>query len=443
MDKRQKTYYVGHILTRPVRRAVMVTLWVAFFIICPSIILYTAGYRYDFKTHQIKQTGVLSVDVEPRDVTVMLNNIQIEKQIPIRLANRAPGTYALKIERPGYKTWERDIVIESNNTTYIKGIILIKDALPIRILDSTENIVSVHGHNDTLLILKKINEFYELHALNTLNNVDTLIYRTPNTEMPIIEVSPYTPLAYSRLHSRDRDTLYLISLTNPENTTITSINKKTKLTWNAISTAEPLYKQENNQISILSATRPERQITAVSSSVWYRDEQGDIWEAEGSTIQNTKNRTTYSLPDAVDSIIHINNSRIIAIHADKTMVVELNNGNTESIQTINGTTAYYNRRTQEWLVWSEWELSSIYPDGGVSLLNRSGEKIQNVSLLDANGVILLATEKELSAFNPGYYVRHHLVAADTYTFISANTTRRTLYFFGRFAERPGIYSLDY
>lgn len=421
----------------------MITLWIAFFVICPSIILYTAGYRYDFETNQIKQTGVLSVDVEPQDVHVMLNNIPIEKEIPIRLSNRAPGTYALKIERPGYKTWERDIVIESNNTTYIKGVTLIKDALPIRILDWTEDIVSVHGYNDTLLILKKINEFYELHVLNTVNNEDTLIYRTPHAEMPQVEVSPYLSLGYSRIRGATEDTLYLISLANPENTTITSIEKNAELSWNATNTTEPLYKKEGKNISILYPSRTERQIGTTSGTLWYRDDEGSIWEAEGSTIKNQNNGKIFSLPDHVDSIIHINNSRIIATHGDKTMVVALNNEGIESIQTINGTRTHYNRRTQEWLIWSEWELSSVYPDGGVSLLNRSGDKIQNITLLDTSGVILLATEKELAAFNPGYYVRHSLIPLETYTFVSVNTTKRIVYFSGVFAGHRGVYSIEY
>lgn len=421
----------------------MLTLWILFFIISPAIILYTAGYRYDFNTHQVKQTGVLSVDVEPQDAVVTLNGIRIEKQIPIRLTNRAPGTYTLKIERGGYKTWERDIVIESNNTTYIKGIILIKDALPIKILESTENIISVHGYNDTLLLLKKINEFYELHAFNVVTNADTLVYRTPHTEIPTVEASLYTGLAYSRVKGLQQDTLYLISLTNPENTVISSLNPTDILTWNPTNTSEPLYKQQGKTISVLSLSRTARNINTVSSTVWYRNDQGEIWEASGGTVSNTRTGKTYSFPDKVDSIVHINNSRIIVTHADKTMIAKLTNGMIDSIQTINGTNTHYNRRTQEWLVWSEWELSSIYPDGGVSLLNRSGEKIKEITLLDTNGVILLATEKELSAFNPGYYVRHTLTSLNNYSFISTNITKRSLYFFGTFAGREGLYSLEY
>lgn len=443
MNKYPKTHKIGHIFTRPVRRAFMLGLWFAFFIIAPSVILYTAGYRYDFAKHQIKQTGVLSVDVEPRDSLVSLNGILIERDIPIKLTNRVPGTYSLKIERPGYKTWERDITIESNNTTYIKGVTLIKDALPVRLFEADETVLSVKGYNDTLLVLKKINELYELHIINDTTNNDSLVYRTLSPVKPIIEVSPYASLAYSRIQGTDEDTLYLISLTNPENTDITQIPASANLKWNPTNPTEPLYIYQNKNIHIRSLTRSDRIAGSASSSVWYRDEQGEIWEAEGHTIKNPRTQTVYSLNDEIDSIVHANNSRIIATHKDKTIIAKLQNNEIESIQTINGTSTHYNRRTEEWLVWSPWELSSVYVDGGISLLNRSGDKIKEVSLLDQNGVLLLATEKELSAFNPGYYVRHTLMSTNSYTIVSINMTKRTLYFFGSFAGRVGVYSLEY
>ncbi len=445
MTDRPKTYYVGHFITKPFRRTLMVILWISFFLISPSIILYTAGYRYDWKNNVVKQTGVLSVDVLPRDSIVTLNGIRVEKQIPIRLTNRAPGTYLLTIERPGYKTWQRDIVIESNNTTYIKNITLVKDSLPIRITDSIDTVIGIYGsgYSDVLLVLKKTNNLYELEAFNPTTNATTLVYRSENATMPMVEVSPYTSLAYSRIKGNTSDTLYLISLNGPENTTINSIPTTARLTWNATNGTEQLYKNDAGRITSLSTTRGEQTIGTVSSSVWYRDDQGGIWTANSKTITNPYTSKIYLLPDEIDSIVHVNEARIIATHKDRTIVAKLKNNDIESIQTINGTRTHYNRRTQEWLVWSPWELSSVYVDGGVTLLNRSGEKIKEVTLLDESGVILLATEGDLSAFNPGYYVRHSLISISEYTFVSANIAKRTLYFFGSFAGKNGLYALEY
>ncbi len=436
-------YTIGHILTRPIRRALMFSLWIAFFIMTPAIILYTAGYRYDFKTSQIKQTGVLSVDILPRDATVTLNNIVIEKQIPIRLPNRAPGTYILKMERVGYKPWERDIVITSNNTTYIKDITLIKDALPIREIEGNNEIIRIEGYADTILILKKINGLYELHLHNMITNADTLIYRTLSSKEPEVIVSPYTASAYSRIVGEKTDTLYMISLVNPENPFVTEISSDATLSIDPTNPEAILYKKEGRNIHALSFSRNPRFIGTASSSAWYADTQGRVWEATESYITSPYDGSTYVFPDTIDTIIHINNSRIIATHADKTMIAKLSNGTIESIETANGTSRHYNTKTGEWLVWSPWELTSVYPDGGVSLLNRSGERIKEVTILDPAGVLLIATDNGMSAFNPGYYVRHSLAKIEDYELISVNIATRILYFFGTFAGHRGVYSLEY
>lgn len=419
----------------------MLSLWACFCIITPTTILYTAGYRYDFQTHEIKQTGVLSVDILPRDAKVTLNGIVIEKQIPIRLPNRAPGTYVLTIEKPGYKTWSRDIVIESKNTTYVRNITLIKEVLPIKIMDTDNKVVSAKGHNDTILILEKNDELYELRAHNLTNNTETVIYRISSEIAPLLEIRPESSIAYSRIPGTTEDTLYLIPLDKPENASTQNINTSTELIWNPINSTEPLYKKDNKNIYTLSENS--RLAGTVSSTVWHIDAQGKIWEMQDKTLTNLYTTETYIFEENIDSIIHINQSRIIATKGDKTLSAKIVDGKIESIETVNGTETRYNNQTGEWLVWSPWELSSIYPDGGVSLLNRSGEKIKRVDILDPSGVLLLSTDAGLSAFNPGYYVRHELLSIEDYTVLSLNTTNRIIYLYGTFAGHTGIHSLEY
>ena len=98
--------------------------------------MYTAGYRYDWSNHKIMQTGVLSIDAEPTNVEVFLNDVRIEKSMPIRLPNRAPGTYKLVMKKSGYREWSKDIIIESRKTTYVRDITLFKMDIPEQILNN-------------------------------------------------------------------------------------------------------------------------------------------------------------------------------------------------------------------------------------------------------------------------------------------------------------------
>ena len=181
-------------LNKTIRRIIMSMLILSFFVISPIIILYTAGYRYDFETRQIKKTGVISIDVDPKNVEVYLNDIKIKKNIPIRLSDITPGTYNLKIKKDGYKNWEKDITVISKQTTYIKNISLFKDSSPTILSGiDTEGIVKINSSPDGkfILIIKKEAEIYEIKILNTENlNLESIMRKALESK-PEISWSPF------------------------------------------------------------------------------------------------------------------------------------------------------------------------------------------------------------------------------------------------------------
>lgn len=119
---------IKNVLTRPVRIAIMVGFIFVFFASAPVVVLYTQGFRVDWSKWKILGTGVLSVDAEPSAARLFLNEMPIEAGMPIWLANLAPGSYRLGIEGQGFLPWKKTVEIESNRTTYIRNIRLIKDS---------------------------------------------------------------------------------------------------------------------------------------------------------------------------------------------------------------------------------------------------------------------------------------------------------------------------
>ena len=130
------------VLTRPVRRMIMMLLIAAFFVIAPVVIGYTIGYRYNWEKKRIEQTGVISIDVEPRDATIVVGGIEILDRPPLRLANRAPGSYFVEIRKPGYHAWKKELSVVSKRTAFIKDVTLLKRSLPTRVLSLAERPVT-------------------------------------------------------------------------------------------------------------------------------------------------------------------------------------------------------------------------------------------------------------------------------------------------------------
>jgi hypothetical protein len=126
--------YVFHSKTRTwKRRAIWLCFVAAFCILAPTIILSTAGYQFDIATGRIIETGVLSIETNPKNAQITLAGIDLKETSPVRLSSRKPGAYPIHIAAQGYHPFSKTIVIERNKTTYLSDIELYRATLPILI----------------------------------------------------------------------------------------------------------------------------------------------------------------------------------------------------------------------------------------------------------------------------------------------------------------------
>ncbi|PLX28980.1 hypothetical protein C0581_00335 [Candidatus Parcubacteria bacterium] len=442
MDKKHLKLTKSRI-TRPMRRIIMAILIGSFFIISPAIILYTAGYRYDFQEKNVRQTGVLSIDIKPTSAQVWLNDIEIKKNIPIRLPNRAPGTYHLKIERETHKTWEKDITISSNQTTYIKDITLLKDATPTEIILDQDGIQNIYGTDNStnILILTKEKYIYEILAFDTVEKTVTPITRTAT--QPEISVSPFFDTAYILIKEGLTQTLHLVSFENPNNPTTIAIDSlDLELQWNESNSFEPIYIKEKTEIKKISLNGTASPVSQTTSSLWYVDSDENTWELKDKNLKQKNENLSIYIDEEIEDIFHINKDRMILKSKDGFVVAQYTENTTHDTHTIFGDPTYFHRDTQEWWFMTEWELVSVYADGNSNLLNRSGEKLTHVTLLDEDGVILFVTDEKIKTFNPGYYIGHDLFDGNTMQ-ATPLLKQRELYFLRSLEGKNKLYQLDY
>lgn len=445
--------YPKTILTRPIRRGIMFFLIISFFVISPLIILYTAGYRYDFNKHEIKQTGVISIDVKPREVNVYLNGVQIQKRIPIRLTNRAPGAYHLKIESPGYKTWEKDVTVESKQTSYIRQVTLFKDSSPTELLkENMENVVDLKISADGLyvLILEQKDAIYEINLFNIQEKKLTPVVRTHSDSIPKLYWSEFYPTALIETKNNNLTQIQLFYADSPETEIKTQTfrtNEEIKYQWNP-NTKDPLvfvqvnsaiYKMTKNNINLLQDN--------VSVPVWYVDQKETAWifDQKTQSIQekNKEEPIAYVVDQKIEKIININEKRLLLKTNQGILIITTDNKDKPEQQFIKADFVQYSPEREEWIAWSPWELWSIYNNGNISLLNRTSEEIRFVQPLDKYGLLLLASENKITGFNPGYYITHELFTVNKIKTISANISNRKIYFWGEINNTNGLFELDY
>lgn len=432
-------------LTRPIRRGIMVGLIALFFVISPLIILYTTGFRYDFLNHRVEQTGVISIDAKPLDADVYLNTVRIKKTMPIRLANRAPGTYHLTLKKTGYMPWERDITVTSQQTTYVKNVSLFKESLP-ESYDSLSpgHVETMHGSADGsfLLVTVRDDNTTDLHLVNRKNHRVTMIKRMTHDAAPTIAWSPTESTAIIVTNTHAEKILDVISATEEKIIATFSFDSDVLPQWSW--TEDRLSLLINGDIVQVGSAGKKIIAPAPQQSVWYVDSQNHLWVFDRQTgvLQDTLDKSaTIPAPENTNRILDINQNR--AIVASDQAIIILSRDRSLDTTVIAGGRALLNNNTREWIVSSASELWTVYEDGHAILLNRTSDTIISALPLDQYGVLLVATPKSLIGFNPGYYVTHTLLTHAMIESISVDYKNRSIVFLGSIGEHRGLYTLAY
>jgi hypothetical protein len=131
-------------MTKRVRTILFSFCAILFFLIAPTITLYSMGYRIDFEKKKFVQTGGFYFKVLPKNVQISIDG-KIKRKTDIffgsiLIKNLLPKEYGVKIEKEGYLPWEKNLKIEEKAVTEGKNIVLIPEKTKFEVLkEGVEN----------------------------------------------------------------------------------------------------------------------------------------------------------------------------------------------------------------------------------------------------------------------------------------------------------------
>ncbi|OGL64004.1 hypothetical protein A2839_03990 [Candidatus Uhrbacteria bacterium RIFCSPHIGHO2_01_FULL_47_10] len=121
---------------------------IGFLISAPLVVLYTAGYRYQFGSMSVVKAGVVSVTSIPKGANVTLNGILTEKKTPAVIDNVFPGKVEVLIEKQGYTSWKKTLPVVSGQSTFVSNALLFLEGTPLQAIDQS-SILNVATHNSS------------------------------------------------------------------------------------------------------------------------------------------------------------------------------------------------------------------------------------------------------------------------------------------------------
>ncbi len=448
--------------SRKIRLAMLIIFIAAFFIISPILIMYTAGYHYDWHNGLLKETGAISIDVEPKNATVYLNNIKLQDTMPIRMNNIAPAKYSLRITAPGYWDWQKEIEVKNKQTNYTKEIGLIKKNKPEIIangkvdnlaisFDGRFVIYSAQNKEKSTEIWLWDNTAQQTTILLTISSLEptTILWAEKNNYALIVDAnSPYSRLL-------------IINAENPlKQIDLAKTNSPIKkFEWN--NSAEPqLYYSTRDNIFLYSPLTVKSQVVTKNNYIdWYMD-NGQLWtmQTDSSTEQYKITRDTlgfnsvFNRLDSTDinlatgktessnlQILAARQNTVLLKNIKDSQMILLTNSNKYKIPADKFLISKYNNW---WLLWSQWELWT-YSDGKEPyLINRSGEYLQKVAPMDQYNTLALVWANKTTVLFP-YYLATHDLLDEKIINVTADTNNKILYFINQTKNKEGIWKLTY
>ena len=430
--------------------------------------MYTAGYRYDWHNGLLKETGAISIDVEPKNATIYLNGIKLQDKMPIRLNNIAPAKYSLRITAPEYFDWLKEIEVKNKQTNYTKEISLIKKNKPeILISGPRQNGANkidnfaVSSDGGFIIYSTQNNGSTEIRLWDNNNRQTTVLSRLNILEATTIlwaEKNNYALIADSAApYSR----LLVINAENPLKQTNLAKNNTPikKFEWG--NSADPqLYYSTKENIFLYSPITAKSQIITKNNYLdWYM-ENGELWtmEMESSTKQYKITKDTlgfnsvfnrFDPTDINPATGKIENENLQILSARQNTVLLKNNKNSQIVLLTNANKYkipaekfLISKYNNWWLMWSHWEIWTYSEGEEPYLLNRSGEHLQELLPLDKHNTLALVLADKTTAIFPYYLVSHDFLS-EKITNLSADTNNKILYYLNQDKNKEGIWKLNY
>ena len=168
------------IMLKKTRTILFSVCLILFICLAPTIVLYSQGYRIDFTSKKLTQTGGLFLKIEPKQTEIFIDD-KLKKKTDFffgsaLIENLLPKKYKIQIKKDGYYSWQKDLEIKEKEVTEVKNIILIPESPNFHILTNRvkEFWFTPDGKN---IILKE----YTLSPINNKNSWSLKLYNLENS----------------------------------------------------------------------------------------------------------------------------------------------------------------------------------------------------------------------------------------------------------------------
>lgn len=445
--------FPGTRLNHTIRTTLLVFFIALFFVLTPTIIMYTMGYRYDWRFGLLREIGAISIDVEPASTVVYLDDIKINQSLPVRLKNITPRKYVLRLEAPGYITWEKEIEVKNKETVYIKDISLLKKKSIQKIVSGQTRGLALSADRRFLAFARAAKQNWQVVIWPVADN---------STIIPTNIISTIPPQITWDIKANlfvvvTVDELYIVDINKsdaPIKLKTASGTPPVKWQWrNSAAGAELVYQDNNALYAFRPTLNNSTLITPAPFFDWYL-EDNNLWTLQ----QTTSSGNLILVKDTLGFASNFSKLEDLPAGSRNQLKIMAALNNVALVKSTSQNTAWlvnanHSYQVSEenykispfgnwWLIWSPWELWTYSNGDQPFLLNRSGEGLKQVLPLDSHNTLALILNDRVSILYPYYFVAHDIISGQIESAV-ADTNNHIFYGAGTVDGQDGIWKLEY
>ncbi len=98
------------------------------------LVSFAQGYRYDFLTGQIKESGLVLIDSTPSGADIYINGKRNKNTAPYRLTNAPLGSMNIELVRPEFRVWKKTLTVAARQVSFANYALLLPQKLSYKSL---------------------------------------------------------------------------------------------------------------------------------------------------------------------------------------------------------------------------------------------------------------------------------------------------------------------
>ena len=177
-----------------------------------SLVYFAQGYSYDFKSGQIRNSGLVLIDSRPNGASIKLNDKPISDKTPYRYDNASAGEITIGLQKTGYRDWFTKQTVVAGEVTFVEYALLLPNELirqPISEPITLTGLDSDTEHKKAVSVSAQ----KDVYAVNN-NGVATRIYSAGVNKIDSAKISPDGNRALIQQSNIDTTTNQILVTTN-------------------------------------------------------------------------------------------------------------------------------------------------------------------------------------------------------------------------------------